>query len=100
MAEQTVIRVDKQDGARSTMARRQALNNLAGSYLGPVAPILDAATEANPAETPFALYWPVTTAAERTAGEAIAAAVASFHFGRSTQAELAKAIDDALRVYR
>lgn len=97
---QTIVRTDKDSGARSTVTRAKALELLAANHgVADVAPLLDAATESHPAETPFALYWPVATA-ERTAGEAIANAVSSFHLGLVTQAELAKSIDDALKAYR
>lgn len=55
--EPTIIRLSKEDGNTQSVSRESALAHLAGCYRDP-ALALDYANEKNPAQTPFALYWP------------------------------------------
>lgn len=57
-ADQTIMRRSKDDGHTHPVSRESALERLGGCYADP-AIALDDATEQAPAQTPFAVYWPV-----------------------------------------
>ena len=54
----TIMRRSKDDGTTHLVSREFALERLDGCYDHPVT-ALDSATEQSPAQTPFAVYWPV-----------------------------------------